>query len=146
MYARARGGKIEDFDELQPSDGEFIPLMNYRRYRFIDTGTHLPNYKGIARAKDNLKSLLPTKFVFKGDDPIMIFHFWERLASMADDLSINKRILFVILPKFLEGSARFSFESAKTTDNSFAGPVNDWPSAVYFFLKRYATMKTSRNH
>ncbi len=52
---------------------------------------------------------------------------------MADDLSINDRMLFVILPNFLEPSSRVSFESAKT-----AGTVNDWPSAFKFFLKRYA--------
>ena len=75
MYARAIGDKVQGSEELQPSDGEFIPLMNYRRYRLIETGNQLFNSKGIAWVKDNLKSLLPANFVFKGDDPIMVFHF-----------------------------------------------------------------------
>ncbi len=58
---------------------------------------------------------------------------------MADHLSINEWLFFVILPNFLEGSAGVSLESAKTAGNSSARPVNAWLSAVNFFLRRYAT-------
>ncbi len=109
--------------ELVPNDVNFIPLMNYRRYRLEDTGDYLPNSKGISKKRDNLTSSLPLKYTFDGSDPVMVFHFLGTLAEKEDMLSLNERVLYVVLPNFLRGTARIAFDSAVSAGSSSARPV-----------------------
>lgn len=139
VYARRIGAAVPGLETLEPIDETFIPLMNYRRYRLDDTRTTLPNAKGISKTRDNMKSMLPQKFSFDGKDPIQIFHFLERLASKADDLSLNERTLWVIVPNFLSSSALTTYQAALTAGGHASRPVESWPSAVNYMLKRYAT-------
>lgn len=139
VYARDIGDKANGLKELVPTDVNFIPLMNYRRYRLQDATQSLPNAKGISKVRDNLASSLPIKYSFDGTEPVMVFNFLGTLADKADTLSLNERVLYVVLPNFLKGPARIAFDSAVSAGSSSSRPVGCWPSAVNFFLRRYGT-------
>lgn len=139
VYARRIGAAVHGLETLEPIKESYIPLMNYRRYRPDDTRMTLPNVKDIAKTRDNMRSMLPQKFNFDAKDPIKIFHFLERLSAKADDLSLIERTLWVILPNFLSGAAFTTYQAALTPGGNASRPVESWPSAVNYMLKRYAT-------
>ena len=72
----ALGSAIDDSVQslayLEPSDREFILSVNVRRHCSLDSANYLLNSERIARVKYKLSSLVPTQFLFKIYDIIMI--------------------------------------------------------------------------
>lgn len=126
--------------EIQPSEPTFQKALSYRRYRLIRTNPDISDAV-LARTGDlykKLKHVLGSN-KFDGRDPITIIPFLSAYKKQCDRNNVTEGAALVLLPNFLKGEAKESFEANFELGEDGTGGFQTYPGAVQHLLRMYAT-------
>lgn len=56
-----------------------------------------------------------------------------------DTLSMSEAQAFLVLPKFLTGTASGQYRAARNSSRSWTQRITSWPEAIQYFLRTYTT-------
>ena len=143
---REKGPRHEDsdFKEIRPSDPLYRKLLSYRYYRLQKTDSSRTG-RQTGKTRDHIRRMEITlkDYMFGGDDPIKVLEFLSKYCEEADTLEMTEAQAYVVLPYLLKGSAKEQFNAVKGTLAGDGG-VTNWPEAVQYLLRTYATNSAIR--
>jgi len=134
------GPRAEGLTEIIPDDPRFIPVLNYRRYRLVNTD---PRQDADITAEVGLHvrrldhSLKTRKFT--GLKPVGVISFLDHFKRECDMNRISEGAALLCLPKFLDGDAFISFDANQSIGFEDVGGFSTYPAAVNYLLRTYAS-------
>ena len=132
-----RGPRQAGLTELRPTDEAFRPAVSYRRYRLrnIDQHADVNTNAQIGQFSRLLRHNLET---FDGNEPIGILEFLANFKQQCDENGVSEGLAVRLLPKFLGGDAKDTFDSYVDTGVYGLGGAKTYPEAVNHLLHVYA--------
>lgn len=135
-----KGPKHKGLKSLRSTNPLYKELLDYRFYR-LDRTSHKRSSRQTGKVKgfvDRLR-LSMKDILFSGDDAILIFEFLRRFVEEANTNNMNEAQAYLALPKLLSGFALDQYLAVKDTSSPRDGGVTNWPEAVQYLLRAYAT-------
>ena len=136
----ALGPRAAGLVEIQPSEPLFQKAVSYRRYRLIRTNPDISDAV-LAKTGDHYKKLKHVlgSSKFDGRDPISVIPFLSAYKKQCDRNNVAEGAALVLLPNFLKGEAKESFEANFELGEVGGGGFHTYPGAVQYLLHMYAT-------
>ena len=135
-YKTRMGPSYPGLQVLKTNDPRFKDLVNYKRYRLLDTnqsqGKRATNRTGKNIRKLKNAMTLPK---FDGSVPLDIINYLGELKKKLNRNKIPEGEAFLLLPDFLTGEAKTDFEQSLDIGENDLEGIDSWPSAVQYFLQ-----------
>ena len=139
--SRSKGPRHEDpdFKEIRPSDPLYKKLLSYRYYRLNRLSSRRTG-RETGKTRDHIRRMEITlrDHSFSGEDPIKVLEFLAAFRDEANTLEMTEAQAYVVLPYLLRGPAKEQFVAVKGSVAGDGG-VTNWPEAVQYLLRSYAT-------
>ena len=125
--------------EIVPSDRRFADVLNYRRYRLMDT-TAEPNpeiTRNYGRWARRIRHRME-RCRFDGSKPVAILNFLRTYKQTLDSDRIPEVAALEIMGNFLDHDANTLYCLMMNNSADNLGGFQTWPQAVQFLLQTYA--------